>query len=144
MGRLQSLRRLNRDVERLVERQRALPHFVFDAPPVDELHRDKGVAIGLVNLVNRANVGMVQSRGGLCFPHEAGLLFFACQPVNGRELEGDGTAESGVFGLVNRIVAHGGGGAKVQHVPVRAGPDVPRGLTRSLRGSLTGPGLGVV
>ena len=67
----------------------------------EQLHRDEGLAVGLVDVVNRADMRMVQRRRG---------ARFALEPVEGRpvtgdfggqELEGDLATEPGVFGPVD-------------------------------------------
>ena len=69
--------------------------------PLDQLHDEEGLALVLVDVVDRADVGMVQGGGG------AGLAPEPLQPLGipgillGQELEGDAAAEAGVLGLVD-------------------------------------------
>ena len=68
---------------------------------VEKFHGDEGLALLIVDLVNGADVGMVESRGRLGFALEAaqGLRIFG--DIVGQELEGDEAAEFEVFGLVD-------------------------------------------
>ena len=68
---------------------------------LDQLHDEEGLALVLVDVVDRADVGMVQGGGG------AGLAAEPLQPLRdpgilrGQELEGDAPAQAGVLGLVD-------------------------------------------
>jgi hypothetical protein len=57
---LQSFGNLYGDIQRLVELQRPRLNLFFQALAFDEFHRDEGLPLDLVNLVNGANVGMIQ------------------------------------------------------------------------------------
>ena len=70
-------------------------------PAIEEGHYDEGAAIDLVDLVNGADVGMIEFRGGLGFPLETLAAFFVAQQVRSEEFEGDGAVESGVLGLID-------------------------------------------
>ena len=97
----QALCRLSGEVERLLQRQRALAELFLDAVAFDELHRDEGLSIGFVDFVYGADVGVIQRRGGLRLAREARLMVFARQSVERREFEGDGALQFCVFGLVD-------------------------------------------
>ena len=45
----------------------------FKGLPFQKLHGDKGASVLFADIVNRADVGMVQRRGGLGLPLENGL-----------------------------------------------------------------------
>src|SRR5437667_3309504 len=68
---------------------------------LQQFHHDVGLAILLANLMNCADVGMVQRRRGPRLTLES----FQCLPVFsqffGEKLERDEAAQSGVFGLVD-------------------------------------------
>src|SRR5580704_6696388 len=68
---------------------------------VEKLHGDESLAFMLANVVDGADVGMIQCRGSLRLPLKptqglriAGYLFR-------QELQGDKAAQAGVFGFVN-------------------------------------------
>jgi hypothetical protein len=55
----------------------------------------------LLNAVNRANVGMVEGRGGARILQKALQRDVALRCLGGQKLEGYVTAEHGVFGFVH-------------------------------------------
>ena len=84
-------------------RQRA---FDFEWPAVDEmlecspveiLHRDEGLAFMLSDLVNGADVGMIQCGSGTCFAPEAFQRLFVMSYVLGQEFQGHETAQLSVL-----------------------------------------------
>ena len=68
---------------------------------VQKLHRDERLLATLANVVNRANVGVVEGGGGTSFTSET----FQCLRVSGnvirQELERNETTQLRVLGLVN-------------------------------------------
>jgi len=66
-----------------------------------QLHHNERLTFVFANVINRANVRMVESRGCSSFPLKAlqGLTVFG--KVLRQELEGHETAETGIFGLVH-------------------------------------------
>ena len=66
---------------------------VLQGQSVQKLHGDEGLSVLIVNLVDGADVGMVQCRGSFGFPLKAaeGLRIFG--HVIGQELEGNKTSE---------------------------------------------------
>src|ERR1035437_9646085 len=69
--------------------------------PFQQLHRDEGSPIGLVNLVDRADVRMVQRGRSLGFPLETAEGLRVVGEVVVKELQGDVTTELEVFRLVD-------------------------------------------
>jgi len=74
---------------------------VLQRQPVQKLHGDLGLVATLADVVNRADVGMIESGGGTSFTSET----FQCLRVSGnvirQELERNETTELGVLGFVN-------------------------------------------
>ncbi|NUM69147.1 hypothetical protein HUU39_28430 [candidate division KSB1 bacterium] len=66
-----------------------------------EFHDDEVNAILFVNVVNGANIGMIQRRGGLRFLGEAEKAFLVGDEMGWEDFESDGTQEAGVKGLVD-------------------------------------------
>ena len=66
---------LDGDLDRHVDLQRAVMKLLGERLPVEISHRNKGPAGGLVNVVNRADVGMIERGRGL------GLTLEALHPV---------------------------------------------------------------
>ncbi len=62
VGFAETLAELHRDIQRLVQVQRTRPGLVLENLAVDPLHGDEGVSFGFVDLVNGADVGVVQGR----------------------------------------------------------------------------------
>jgi hypothetical protein len=77
-------------------RDRVLQSFAYQ-----EFHGDEGSPIFLADVVNGADMCMVQGGGGLRFALEAreGLVIFG--DIIGEEFEGDVAVEANVFGLVD-------------------------------------------
>src|ERR1044072_8538008 len=65
----------------------------------EQFHDDKGAPFVLADIVDRANVGMVQSGGGARLTLEALEGALVVEFV-GQEFECDAAAEASVFGLV--------------------------------------------
>src|SRR5450759_2129671 len=68
---------------------------------IEELHGDERATVLLVNVVDGADVGMVQRRGGASFPPQALQRMPVVSQIVGKKLEGDETAETCVLGLVD-------------------------------------------
>ena len=68
---------------------------------VEKFHRDEGFAVRFADIVNRADVGMVQGGGGLGFSLETreGLRIF--RDVVRQEFQRDETMQADVFGFVH-------------------------------------------
>ena len=81
--------------------QRPSRHAVLQGEAVEILHGDEGLAVLLADVVNRADVGMIQGRRSLGLALEAGEGFRVLANFIGQELEGDKALEAGVFGLVD-------------------------------------------
>ena len=98
---LQALRRLGRDVEGFVERQGTAADLLVEAGALDVGHRDEDLAVDLVDLMNRADVGMIDRRRGLGFASKTLLGLGVLGQPRGEKLQGDGSVEVGVEGFVN-------------------------------------------
>ncbi len=98
---VESVGDLNRDVEKLIEIDGAIGDEVFEGLAVEEFHGDEGAAFVFADVVDGADVWVVQSGGGLGFALEAGEGLRVGGDIFGEEFEGDETAEAGVFGFVD-------------------------------------------
>jgi hypothetical protein len=58
------------------------------------------VPIGFVDLVNRADIGMVETGGCLGLVQETLFVFVVREEMGGQELEGDGALELAVLGFI--------------------------------------------
>jgi hypothetical protein len=70
--RLKGLANLLRDRQRLVHRDGALRDAVGEGRALDQLHHERVRAAGLLEAVDRGDVGMIQRRQGLRLALEAG------------------------------------------------------------------------
>src|ERR1019366_6767111 len=68
---------------------------------IEEFHGNERSTVLLVNVVDGADVGMVQRRGGASFAPEALQRQPVVSQIVGKKLEGDETAETRVLGLVD-------------------------------------------
>ena len=63
----QSVRNLHTDLENLLGFEGLASNALLQAFPFQPFHDDKGMAIVILNVVDRADVGVVQLRGGARF-----------------------------------------------------------------------------
>ena len=101
MSRLQALGGLRGDVDHLVELERALGDFVLDGLSLDEGHDEEGLSLGLVDFMDGANIGVVESRRGLRFAQEACLGFGVFNGFGAEKLQRNGAVEFRIEGLVD-------------------------------------------
>src|SRR5438270_418261 len=71
MGCNQRICDLNSNLEKLIEIHRLSVHTLLQALTFQLLHDNEGMAIVVVNIVNRADVGMIQLRGSSGFALKA-------------------------------------------------------------------------
>jgi hypothetical protein len=83
----------------------ALDEFTIDPfterQAIDIFHHDERLLVHFIDLVNRADVGMVQARCGLRFEEKALLLFPLFREMFREEFNGDGALQPGVFGFID-------------------------------------------
>src|SRR5450432_875376 len=73
--------------------------------PLQQLHGDEGPPIGLVNLVDRANVRVVQRRRSLGLPLETAESLWVVSQFVGKKLQGHVATEFEVFGFIDHTHA---------------------------------------
>ena len=96
---------LNAERKQSVEFHRAPCDHVLQRRAVEEFHHDEGAAILLADVVNGADVGMIERRRGLGFALKTAQGLGIAGDFIGKELEGDKTVEAGVLRLVNHAHA---------------------------------------
>jgi hypothetical protein len=101
MCRLKSVGNLDGDGQKNVRFHGTPRHSVFQCQPVQKLHGDERLARVLSNLVNGADVGMIQRGGRAGFPAEAFQCLRVLCPVFGKEFQRREAAEFRVFRLVH-------------------------------------------
>ena len=101
MRRIQRVGNFNGELKHLVQRQRLARNAVLQCLTVQEFHDDESLSVLLVNLVDGANVRVIQGRCGLRFAPKA----FERDRVLGRfgreKLESDQTLQARVFRLID-------------------------------------------
>ena len=90
---------------------------VFQRVAFEEFHGDERAAFEFADVVNGANVGVVQGRGGACFAAETFDGLGVLRNVVGKKFQGDVAAEAGVLGLVDD--AHAATAQFTEHVVMR-------------------------
>ena len=101
MGAGEPLGRLPGDLVDQIQGQGPLPDPLVEGLPVEERHGEKRLAVPLVDLVDRADIGMVQRRRGLRLAQEALAVLARARDVLREELQRDDALETGVLGLVD-------------------------------------------
>src|SRR5450755_1563843 len=89
---------------------------VFERHPVEKLHGDEGLSV-LADVVDRADVGMVERRRGVGFTLKAGERLRVLFDLFGQELESDKTMQPRIFGFVDD--AHSAAAQLLDDVVVR-------------------------
>ncbi len=84
--RLQSLCRLDGDVKRLLQLQRASFDLLFDRFPFQIGHREEGLPVSFIYLVDAADIRMIQRRRDLRFAKETLLVLFVFEHVRAEKL----------------------------------------------------------
>ena len=110
---------LNGEIEQIVEFHGAAGDGVLQGLAVEKFHGDEGFAVGFADIVNRADVGMVQGGCGLSFSLEAreGLRVF--RDVVRQEFQCYETVETDILGFVHD--AHATAAEAFQDAIVREG-----------------------
>ena len=102
VGSSQSLSHLCRNVDGVVQRQRPPLDPLLQRLPLVVRHHEVQLPVGgLVDLVDRADVGVVESRGGLGFLQEPLLGRLVAGQVRREELDGDLALQARVLGRVD-------------------------------------------
>ena len=105
MRRIECIRDFDPQPQHLVNFHRAPADPVFQGHPFEKLHRDEGMAILFANIVDRADVGMIESRGGLGLTSKSRQRLCISGHFVRQELERDETVQSRVFGFVDHAHA---------------------------------------
>jgi hypothetical protein len=139
VGELEPVTDLGDDGQRLRGRESPGPHGQAEVDAVDELHQQVEEAVGLAEVVDGDDVGVVESREGLRLPGESGGELWVLLSFWRQDLEGDQTVEGSLPRLVHD--AHATAAKALQDIQLRElGCDVLGG-GRGLCGNL-GAGRG--
>ena len=97
----EALRDLTRDLEELPDRQRPVRQHRVEVLPFEELHRDEVPALGLADVVDRADVGVVENRRGARLALEPHDAVGPVERLVDDELQRDVPAEPDVLGFID-------------------------------------------
>ena len=64
------------NIDRLLYTERPYFNLFFERLPLDKFHRDKGLAIGFINLMDYADMWMIEGGGSLCLLNESLFSLF--------------------------------------------------------------------
>src|SRR2546425_2966616 len=117
--RIQSISNLNSQLQHLLVGKRLAGDAMLERLSLQELHDDEGLAWLLLDLMNHADVGMVECGGGSGFALESLERRLIARHLFRQEFEGHQPAELCVFGLVDH--AHTAASELLQDAVVRDG-----------------------
>jgi hypothetical protein len=101
MGRVQRLRDLNRQRQERFHLHRPARDLVIQGFSIQEFHCDKALVAVPANLVNSADVWMVQGRGSPRFPAETLQSLRVLRDLQRQKLQRNETTELGIFSLID-------------------------------------------
>ncbi len=101
MGGVERVGDVSGEREEGVELQGHVCQYVFERLAVEEFHGDERMALVFANLINRADVGMVERGSGAGLAAKALERQKITRDIVGKEFEGDEAAELHVFGFVD-------------------------------------------
>jgi len=116
---VQSVGNLNGQVEQDIGLDRPARNAMLQRHAVEELHGDERVAVLVINLVDGADVGMIQRRGRLGLALKTGERLLVFGNLIGEELESHKPAELHILGLVHH--AHAAAAELLDDAVVRDG-----------------------
>jgi hypothetical protein len=105
VGGIERVGDLDGKLQKLVEWDRTRGKPLLQRLPRHELHGDEVLAVVLTDVVNGADVRVVQGGGGTGFAAEAFKRLGIAGKIVGEEFESNMAAETDVFGLVNHAHA---------------------------------------
>ena len=99
MRRIERIRNLHAEIEHLLDRQRFIFDPVLQRLAIEKFHGDERLAIYFVHVVNRADIGMIQSGGRACFPSKSFERLAIRGKIFRQEFQRNEAAELRIFGL---------------------------------------------
>ena len=119
VGGVQRVRNLSREVQHQTKRERPAVHVLLERLALEQLHGDELRALELVDLVDRADVRVIERRGGARLAQKpiGGLLI--ADAIGRQKLERHEARELDVLGLVDD--AHAARADGLEHPVVRDG-----------------------
>src|ERR1700746_2326250 len=105
MCRVQSVSYLDAQIEYCLVLQRSAIDPVPERQPLQQFHGDEGSPFALINLINRADVRVVEGGRSFGFPLETAEGLCVVGEFVGQELQGDVATELEVFSFVDHTHA---------------------------------------
>ena len=105
VSRIKSIGDLNGQLEQLLGFERVTRDQMLKGHSLQVLHRDESLRVLLTNVVDRADVRVVQGRSRLRFPLEAGQGLGIAGDFIREKFECDETMQAGVFRLIDHAHA---------------------------------------
>jgi hypothetical protein len=102
---VERIRNLNRQPKQNVGLDGPAGNAMLQRQPVEKLHHKKGMAILLPDLMNGADIGMVERRSRLRLTLKPRQSLRVSNNVIGQKLQGDKTVQGNVLGLVDNAHA---------------------------------------
>ena len=96
---------LNRQSEKNVGLDGSAGDAMLQRYPVEKLHNQEGMTILLPDLIDGADIGMIECRSRLCLPLEPRQRLSVFDDVIGQKLQGDKAVQGCVFRLVDNAHA---------------------------------------
>ena len=116
---IERIRNFDPQPQNLVNFHRPPADPVFQGHPFEKLHRDEGMAILFANIVDRADVGMIESGGGLGLTSKSRQRLCISGHFVRQKLERDETVQSRVLGFIDH--AHAAAAQFFQNAVMRDG-----------------------
>ena len=97
LRRIQRVRHFDSEGENRLQRQGHAADPVLEGDSLEQLHRDEGMAVRFINVMNGADVGMVERGRCLCLTPEALEHSLIASDSFRQKLEGDEAAKLRIF-----------------------------------------------
>ncbi len=117
MRHIEGVGNFNGEVLQILQFHRAARDGVFQRLAFQIFHGDEGGAILLADIMDRADVGMIQGRGGLRFALKARQRLRVLGNLIGQKFQRHEAVETGVFGFIDN--AHSAATEFFQYLVVR-------------------------
>ena len=101
MGRFERIGNLDRNFQDLGAGQGLVRDQVLQGLPFEQLHHDEGLSFELINLVDDADVGMIEAGGGPGFPLKALQGHGVADQFGRKKLQGDASTQAQIQGAID-------------------------------------------
>ena len=117
---------LDREIEQPVDRKGFASDLLLQCPPLEQLEHEERTTVVIADFVDRADVRVIERRGGACFAEESVDRCAIGLVLGGEQLQGDLSAQDEVFSDVD--VAHPAASQLVEHAIMRKSLAHHRGI----------------